>query len=161
MFRDVFLVDGEPVRDRQRRFEELFVRPDANLEANARRIADEGARYNLGALFRNLNTPATALSFLDEKYESSVNWRSVKQLDRDGSKLLELEFEQKRSPYAIRSLKGEPVPASGRIVAEAASGRIVQTELVIRIARTRTFMRLVCDFGAVPGIDPWVAKTVQ
>jgi hypothetical protein len=156
MFRDVFSVDGEPVRDRKQRFEQLFVRPDANLVASARRIADEGARYNLGSLFRNLNTPATAFVFLDEKYESSVAWRDAKQIDRDGVKLRELEFEQKRPPFAIGSLNGQTIHTSGSMVVEEQSGRIVQTELLIRIARTRTYMRLRCDFGPVPGIDTWV-----
>jgi len=161
MFRDVFSVDGEPVRDRQRRFEDLFVRPDANLVASARRIADEGARYNLGSLFRNLNTPATAFVFLQDKYESSVTWREAGRTERDGGVLRELEFEQKRAPFAIRSLNGHAVHSSGRIVAEEATGRIVETELLVRIVRTRTFMRLRCDFGQVPGIDVWVPIRMQ
>lgn len=43
-FRDVASVDGVAVRDRQRRFDELFVRPAARLLADARHIADESAR---------------------------------------------------------------------------------------------------------------------
>jgi hypothetical protein len=156
MFRDVMSVDGDPVQDRQRRFQELFVRPDANLVATARRIADEGARYNLGTLFRNLNTPATALTFLDDKYDSSVNWRSPKLTRLDGRQLAELTFEQRDAPFTIRSTQGYSVPAAGRMWIEPTSGRIEQTELELRVPRRKGVIRLASTFGPVPGITPWV-----
>src|ERR1700681_3819926 len=47
-FRDVFEVDGEPVRDRDSRLARLFLKPsDSSLE-QVLRIQDESARYNLG-----------------------------------------------------------------------------------------------------------------
>jgi hypothetical protein len=167
LFRDVLTVDDEAVRDRQRRFDQLFVRPDANLVATARKIADEGARYNLGRVFRNLNTPIATLVFLADKYTASVRWQSPKRVDLDGSPALELAFEQKRAPFAVRSLDGKPQPASGRIWIEPASGQVRQTELLIvenafdisrpnlaRIARTRVVIG--ARFGPVAHLDVWV-----
>ena len=167
IFRDVMSVDDQPVRDRQNRFDLLFVRPDANLVATARKIADEGARYNLGRVFRNLNTPVATLVFLTDKYKSSVRWRSPKRVELDGATALELAFEQKRAPFAVRSPDGRPQPASGRIWIEPATGRLIQTELLLienafeisrsdraRIARTR--VEIGARFGSVPGLGVWV-----
>jgi hypothetical protein len=162
LFRDVMVVDGERVNDRERRFDELFVRPDANLVATARKIADEGARYNLGTLFRNLNTPVTALIFLEDKYVSSVRWRDAGREEMDGIPVVRLSFEQKEAPYAIHSREGGAIPASGSIWVEPASGRIVQTEVtiltakVIRGPRGRSMLRITSRFGAVPGLTVWV-----
>ena len=47
-FRDVLEVDGQPVRDREARLAKLFLGAPADVMAQAERIGDEGARYNLG-----------------------------------------------------------------------------------------------------------------
>src|SRR6185295_13941168 len=51
-FRDVFEVDGAPVRDRQQRLAALFLKPSTDALERANAIADESARYNLG--FRDM-----------------------------------------------------------------------------------------------------------
>jgi hypothetical protein len=45
-FRDVFEVDGRPVRDRDERLAKLFLSPDASGAAQIQRIREESARYN-------------------------------------------------------------------------------------------------------------------
>ena len=42
-FRDVFEVDGQPVRDRQDRLQKLFVNPNADVMVRARAVAAESA----------------------------------------------------------------------------------------------------------------------
>jgi hypothetical protein len=49
-FRDVFEVDGKPVRDRDQRIVNLFMRPTNGAIAQGRRIADESARFNISPL---------------------------------------------------------------------------------------------------------------
>ena len=48
-FRDVIEVDGKPVTNRRDRLQALFQSGAPDLTA-ARRIADEGARYNIGTV---------------------------------------------------------------------------------------------------------------
>ena len=57
-YRDVFEVDGQPVRDRGERLLKLFQDPsDANTR-QAGQIMEESARYNLGSrIKRNINVP--------------------------------------------------------------------------------------------------------
>ncbi len=47
-YRDVFEVDGQPVRDRDERLFKLFLEPAPDALVQAKRIADESARFNLG-----------------------------------------------------------------------------------------------------------------
>src|ERR1051325_1998005 len=65
-FRDVFEVDHIPIRDREERLAKLFLnaKPDASAEGQARSIAEENGRYNLGAVQRTINNPVFALIFL-------------------------------------------------------------------------------------------------
>ena len=62
-FRDVFEVDGKPVRDRQDRLTKLFLQPAATALQQAEQIVAESARYNIGVA-RNINIPVLALTVL-------------------------------------------------------------------------------------------------
>src|SRR5207248_59387 len=47
-FRDVFDVDGKPVRDRAERLAKLFLQPSRSVQKQAEDISAESARYNIG-----------------------------------------------------------------------------------------------------------------
>ncbi|HXE79663.1 MAG TPA: hypothetical protein VNK41_02855 [Vicinamibacterales bacterium] len=156
MFRDVMTVDGHPVRDREQRFEALFVRPGRDLIPTARRIAGESARFNLG-IERDLNTPAAALIFLRDSFAESTRWRRIAAETVDGQPAWKLTFEQKTRPFAIRTAAGLPQPAAGHIWIEPESGRILRTELDLWNAGSRPEPRVhvlvTAQFGPVSGID--------
>src|SRR4030095_1201890 len=61
--RDVFEVDGQAIRDRHARLEELLRDPPATMRIGA--SITESARYNIGSVQRTINTPLMALLFLD------------------------------------------------------------------------------------------------
>ncbi|MGE5198167.1 MAG: hypothetical protein ACM3H9_00910, partial [Rhodospirillaceae bacterium] len=63
-FRDVFEVDGVPVRDRDDRLKRLFLAPGVDTETQLLAIVMESARYNIGAVERRLNVPLFLLRFL-------------------------------------------------------------------------------------------------
>src|SRR3954468_14919134 len=46
-YRDVFEVDGKPVRDHDDRVMRLFTKPNPNARAQTERIVEESARFNL------------------------------------------------------------------------------------------------------------------
>ncbi|HEV3139563.1 MAG TPA: hypothetical protein VGY57_03555 [Vicinamibacterales bacterium] len=49
-FRDVFAVDGKPVRDRQERLTKLFIHPSPTALEQARQIVADSTRYNIGGI---------------------------------------------------------------------------------------------------------------
>jgi hypothetical protein len=68
-FRDVFEVDGKPVRDRQDRLTALFLDPTRSAEAQIQRINQESAG-NIGNIQRTINTPTPPLLFLSAENQS-------------------------------------------------------------------------------------------
>src|SRR6185436_13041346 len=82
VFRDVFQVNGEPVRDRDERLTALFLNPTSSLIEEATAIALEGARYNLGGAERTINNPLLVLAFLQSVYQSRFRF-SLNTSDKD------------------------------------------------------------------------------
>jgi hypothetical protein len=131
-FRDVFEVDGRAVRDRERRFDELFRADSAHLATDASRIANESARFNLGRVTRNINSPTAALVFLHPPYVESIKWSLDSRASRGDVRVWMLRFTQDSPPYAVSGPDGRPVRASGKLWVQPGSGRILETELLLR-----------------------------
>lgn len=124
-FRDVFERDGRALRDRDERLTKLFLDASANAMEQARRIVDEGARYNVGTLNRNINLPTLALIFLTDAYRPRFEFE-----DRgtdDGARVV--QFREVGRPTYTTTTGGRDLPVSGRYWIDAASGRVVRTQL--------------------------------
>ena len=80
-FRNVFEVDGSPIRDRTERLTSLFVTPSGDTAAQVARINAESARYNLGDVDRNLNTPFFALQVLRSDQQPRFRFRLTSKRD--------------------------------------------------------------------------------
>jgi hypothetical protein len=76
-FRDVFEVDGQPVRDRSQRLTKLFLAPWSSISEQVWQIAAESSRYNIGSLTRNINVPVLPLLFLDSANQSRFEFSRV------------------------------------------------------------------------------------
>ena len=72
-FRDVVEVDGRRQGGRDKRLQKLFSAGTATT-GEARRIADESARFNLGPMRRNFNEPMSALFFLLPQTQSRFDF---------------------------------------------------------------------------------------
>jgi len=138
-FRDVFEVDGKPVRDRDQRLYKLFVeaRPDARQQAET--LQAESARHNLGPLLRTVNIPMMALYIFDRNIHPGVEYRfgdtgNTRRFAAlaPAASIAVIEFEETTGDTLIRGEKDRPIPASGRAWIDRSDGRILQTELVAR-----------------------------
>ena len=128
-FRDVFSVDGRPVRDRQQRLERLFMAGDT-LEA--RRLHDESARYNLGDVQRNINVPVLALLFLRRSNVDHFQF-TADHLDRvDGAPAWRVDFRERQHPTLITS-GDRDLPAAGSIWIRESDGAVLKTRLEVSI----------------------------
>jgi hypothetical protein len=154
-FRDVFEVDGTRVADRDRRMEDLFHSPLAAVLSTGSRLAEEGARFNLGRLGRTINIPTAAFAYLHSRYESNTTWKLDADERLNGMRTWELAFDQRRPPFVVTLPDERSLPSAGRFWIEPGTGRIHQWELVVR-GRGATF-RVVTEFGAVSSVpDGWV-----
>jgi len=152
-FRDVYEVDGQAVRDRQDRLAKLFLSDVASAGDQIRRIAEESARYNIGSVYRNINTPTLALVFLEPEQQSRLKFRRV---DAKPPALAEssadlalgrlevpatawtIEYQEVRKGTLIRRLGGNgDMPARGRFWIDPETGRVLFSELNVGDPLTR------------------------
>lgn len=61
--RDVLTVDKRRIRDREERLLNLLRSPDSSAFAQASKLAEESARFNLGRVRRTMNVPDIALEY--------------------------------------------------------------------------------------------------
>ncbi|MEO8260247.1 MAG: hypothetical protein ABI868_23070 [Acidobacteriota bacterium] len=131
VFRDVFAVNGEPIRDRGERLTQLFLNPDRSALDAANAIALEGARYNLGGAERTINNPLLVLAFLQASYQARFRF-SLNTSDKDaGPGVWVLEYKEQARPTLIRERSNGDLVAKGRIWIESDSGRVIKTELAV------------------------------
>jgi hypothetical protein len=156
-FRDVFEVDGRPVRDHQNRLLDLVVSPVPDALAQARRMADEGARFNLGGAVRTISMPTLALVFLRKDEQRRSIWKLGDRKKVDGHEAVELRFAERERPGMISTRDG--AAARGRFWIEPDSGRVVRSEFMIDSAGMSG--SVIVTFGPAPKITPWLPLTMD
>jgi hypothetical protein len=160
-FRDVYEVDGRPVRDRDDRLGRLLNAPLVDALAQAKRVAAESARFNLNVggvtLDRTVNTPLTALRFLRSRNQA----RSSFQLDgttvRAGVRCQVVRFVERGRPSLIESTEGSS--ARGTFWIEPATGRVIASELEIEAplgAFGAIRARLTVDYAYAATASLWL-----
>jgi hypothetical protein len=151
-FRDVFEVDGWPVRDRRERLVPLFLQPPASRAAQLMRIRAESARYNIGTVERTVNTPTLALVFLEAVHQPRFAFTRASPhataalappsepagtAFRTSTEVWIVDFREKQDGTLIRDERGRDVPARGRFWIEPSSGRVLMSELTAKTRRVR------------------------
>jgi hypothetical protein len=126
-FRDVFERDGKPVRDREARLATIFLKGGRDAFGQARAIMDEGARYNIGNINRNINTPTLPLAFLTERHRHRFEFKLGKRDDADPG--VEIEFRETARPTFVVTTGGRDLPVRGRFWINEDDGTILRTEL--------------------------------
>ena len=146
--RDVFELNGEPVRDRQARLERLLGEGSAGSRASIGSIIAQSARYNLGSVVRNINTPLMALMFLDAENQKRFKFKHVEKatpvfaaaedkagndapLFRVSTEVWTMEYQEHGRDTIVRDTRGRDRPAHGRFWINPADGSVLISELVI------------------------------
>jgi hypothetical protein len=126
-FRDVIEVNGEPVQDRRDRLASLLTGPSASI-SEATRIANESARFNVGPVSRNINTPtATLFFFLPQNLERFVFTRKGSKTI-EGTRAIEIAFKETRLPTLITTRAGRNVPLEGSLWVTG-EGAVIRTRM--------------------------------
>jgi formylglycine-generating enzyme required for sulfatase activity len=139
-FRDVIEVDGVPVRDREQRLAKLFVNPAANAMAQAERVRDEGARYNLGNMRSTIGNPMLALGVLQLTYQPRFHFALGKEDKSVGAGVWVVHYKEEAPPAMIRGEAGGDLFSHGRLWIELATGRVLKTELQVEQPSVRAIV---------------------
>jgi hypothetical protein len=152
--RDVFEVDGQAVRDAAQadRMMKLFTSPVDNAVLRARRLAEEGARYNLLDI-GTLNNPVVAMVFLQADYRPRFRW-NLAGIEKDlGPTIRTVRFEEFRIPTLLRTGANQDMLSRGLLWVDEETGRVVKTRL--QVGPWRIPPEIVTTFRNEPelGID--------
>ena len=153
-FRDVFEVDGKPVRDRAERLAKLFLQPSASAQQQVDDIAAASARYNIGGVNRNVNVPVLALSVLEPRNRP---WYAFK--GRKSGSAFELEYQEQRGGTLIRGRDDESMPSRGRFTIDPATGRVLSSELVAENGSLRA--QIDVTYGSDANVGIFVPKEMR
>jgi hypothetical protein len=137
-FRDVFEVDGKPVRDRNERLLQLFVTPSSSSAVQVQRILTESTRYNIGNLARTVNAPVLALAILDPSNQPRFAFKRGthdepllgRGRDKPAASVWIVEYRETEKYTMIRTTNGRDLPARGRFWIEPSTGQVVGSELI-------------------------------
>jgi hypothetical protein len=160
-FRDVFEVDGRPVRDREERLTRLFLDPSTSVASQIAAITEESARYNIGRIERTLNTPTLALFVLHPGYQAHVafaradNTRGFSlggETPADSPEVWIVEYEEGADVTLVEGADGETLPAEGRLWIEPTMGHVLATEFIINDRDVRARIEVTYDFDPALGL---------
>ena len=143
--RDVFEVNGSPVRDREARLEALLHDPRGGARIDE--ILRESARYNIGSITRNINTPVMSLQFLDKSNQERFQFKHVDKprpvftdagdqaandtgVFRVTTEMWTIEYRERGRNTIIRRPNGEPQPVRGRFWIDPSSGAVLISEMI-------------------------------
>jgi hypothetical protein len=144
-FRDVFEVDGIPVRDRAERLTELLrERPATAAQAN--RIREESARYNLGNVLRTINVPLLPLQVLMPAHRARFKFERVEPDAprtqpvarvpssphfKVSAEVWVISFRETKGRTLIREIvRNRDVPLEGRLWIAPDTGRVLMSEMM-------------------------------
>jgi hypothetical protein len=128
-FRDVYSVNGRPVRDREERLARLFINPAPDAIDRAGQISRDGYRYNVGSADRTVANPLLALGFLQSEYRGRFEYRIAGIDTSFGPDVWIVKFKERIRPTLLRTSDNRNVVSLGRFWIDGASGRVLQTEL--------------------------------
>lgn len=173
-FRDVFEVDGRAIRPRDGRLEQMLREPDAVVSMRVSRILAESARFNIGDVDRNVNTPLFSLRFLEAANQprfkfarkagsepamptSSAQPEATK--FRVSTEVWEIAYDEVQSGTLIRTARRKDQPAHGRFWIEPATGRVLVSELVLDDRTVRATIEV--SFQSEPLLDMLVPVAMR
>ena len=154
-FRDVFEVDGKPVRDRAERLTKLFLQPSASTQQQVDDIGAASARFNIGGVNRNVNLPVLALTVLEPQNRV---WFSFKG-SRKANNQFALDYREERSGTLIRTSGDQAMPSHGRFTIDLATGRVLSSELVAENGSLRA--QIDVTYAPEPSMDMLVPREMR
>jgi hypothetical protein len=172
-FRDVYEVNGAPVRDRDGRLERAFRESPDTAVARAEAILVESARYNIGPV-RTINLPTLPLLFLHPLNQARFTFE--RRGRGSGGTGVEVAFREQTRPTIVRefagsrtpidraaprpSQSGSDLPAEGRFWIDPRRGTVVRSEVRFRFAAGAT-ATVTTTYRAEPSLAMWVPAEMK
>jgi hypothetical protein len=154
-FRDVYEVNGAPVRDHTQRLQKLFEAPGGAVLPQASKISEESARYNLGPVRRTINVPTMALLYLRMDNRRRSEFQLGGEETVEGVRARVLKFTETAKPSIVGGRDGDQ-PAHGAFWIEPDSGRVLRSVMIVGEAWIRVKATIDVTYGPNPKLELWV-----
>jgi hypothetical protein len=162
-FRDVMKVNGKVLAGHDRRLSALFENPTVSAIEQARRIALESARFNVGPVTRTINDPALVLELLDSRNAHRMNFQKDRDDTLNDIPVWIVRFAETARPTIVRTSSLQDTPASGRAWIDPSTGRLLRAQ--VTIDSLPSARRMNCDvdvtFQKPTHLDFWVPATMS
>ena len=154
-YRDVYEMDGMPIRDRAARLKSLLGRPRDQRGDLASEIMLESGRFNLAPTLyqRTLNVPTLALRLLLPASRSRIVFKKVGEEPVESTNSWIVEYRETRGPTLVATPNGRDLPAHGRFWVEPETGAIMRSEMVVGGTRQeRARVTIVVTYRREPAL---------
>jgi len=158
-FRDVFEVNGRPVRDRDQRLQRLFLDPSLEAHARLNAIVQDSSRYNIGEVERTVNVPLYPLVFLRPVNRLRLDFELAGREEAEGVPVWRLRYAEQARPTIVTDLEGNDVPQSGWFLVDRMTGAIVESSMEAR--RGETTARILVRYRRDPALGLWVPAEMR
>ena len=142
-FRDVFEVNGIPIRDHELRLVSLLTEHPAKGLEQAKAITAESYRFNIG-FQRSINNPLLALAFVQDTYRSRFDFRMAGSEKINNIPVWVVAYEERARPTIVTGTKRSDLPARGRYWIDQGNGALLRTELQLEDSITKS--RVITHF---------------
>ena len=157
-FRDVFEVDGRPVRDREERLRRLFLEATPDAVSRLRAISEESARYNVGWVERTANVPLLPLSFLRPDNRGRFQYELAGRSQAGGIAAWRIGYTELARPTLIGDPQGD-LPVSGWFLVDSLTGAIVETRMAAR--RGDATAEIIVRYRSDAALGLWVPAEMR
>jgi len=151
-------VDGNAVPDSDDRLAAILG-DTSGRQVRLRQLRDEGARFNIGNVYRNFNDPTLVLQFLDPTFQPRFDFALKGSVVVDSVEVWEVAFDERTRPSLIQSPTGDLL-STGSIWVRA-DGTIVQTRLVVADRESNTQATIDVQYQPDAKLDVWVPREME
>lgn len=159
-YRDVFEVNGKPVRDRQERLVELFSKPSPDLRAQADKVLAASAAYNIGPVNRTVNLPTLPLVFLLPDNQGRFEFRLGERKTIDATETVELLFRERTRPTLVKGPRATDLPVKGRFFLNPTRGTVLRSEVEFDFG-PEARARVTAEYRREPALAMWVPAEMR
>lgn len=141
--REVFEIDGQPAEEERGRLRALLTDTRTPIATRLKALANQQAKYNLGDLYRTINTPTVALQFLRPDLGDRIGYRRAGTETFRGTPVWKVTFKERRRPTLVRTPDGRDVRSTGAFWIDPRDGAVLRTELRAGDNRSRRFTSFI------------------
>ena len=155
-FRDVFEVNGRPVRDREDRLKRLFLDGSPEALKQLAAIKEESSRLNIGPVERNINVPLFALKFLEAANLARCRFAAAGTKEVAGVSATRMTFQEIAKPTLVRLDMAQDIAATGWFLVDPFSGAVVGTMLQLVLPNNNTIIEFNVRYERDASLGLWV-----